>query len=119
MRLAGESDPVAVREARVPDRAAALSLNLSVGVAELARGDSAASWLQRADGALYAAKKAGGGRVNIATWQARGARGRVPDPSAHAFTPRATAWSTVSPNRSTSSSVVYTLGVMRSPLNSA
>jgi len=56
----------AVREARLPDRAALLALNLSVGVAELARGDSAVSWLQRADAALYAAKQAGGGRVHIA-----------------------------------------------------
>jgi diguanylate cyclase (GGDEF)-like protein len=62
----GERVASAVREARLPDRAPALSLNLSVGVAELARGDSAASWLQRADAALYAAKKAGGGKVTFA-----------------------------------------------------
>jgi diguanylate cyclase len=62
----GERVASAVREARLPDRAAALSLNLSVGVAELVRGDSAATWLQRADAALYAAKKAGGGKVNVA-----------------------------------------------------
>jgi PleD family two-component response regulator len=58
-----------VREARLPERAATLSLNLSVGVAELARGDSAISWLQRADAALYAAKLSGGGTVNIASEQ--------------------------------------------------
>lgn len=57
----------AVREARLPDRAASLSLNLSVGVAEMVRGDSSIAWLQRADAALYAAKQAGGGRVHIAS----------------------------------------------------
>jgi diguanylate cyclase len=62
----GERVASAVREARLPERAATLSLNLSVGVAELARGDSAISWLQRADAALYAAKRSGGGRVNVA-----------------------------------------------------
>ena len=62
----GERVASAVREAKLPEKAATLSLNLSVGVAELARGDSALSWLQRADQALYAAKQAGGGRVNVA-----------------------------------------------------
>ena len=62
----GERVASAVREARLPDRAASLSLNLSVGVAELARGDSATTWLQRADAALYAAKQSGGGKVNVA-----------------------------------------------------
>lgn len=62
----GERVATAVREARLPDRAASLSLNLSVGIAELARGDSASTWLQRADAALYAAKQAGGGKVNVA-----------------------------------------------------
>ena len=62
----GERVASAVREARLPDRAATLSLNLSVGVAELTRGDSASTWLQRADAALYAAKQNGGGRVNVA-----------------------------------------------------
>jgi diguanylate cyclase (GGDEF)-like protein len=62
----GERVASAVREARLPDRAASLTLNLSVGVAELARGDSAMSWLQRADAALYAAKQTGGGKVNVA-----------------------------------------------------
>ena len=63
----GERVATAVREARLPERAASLSLNLSVGVAELARGDSATTWLQRADAALYAAKQNGGGTVTIAT----------------------------------------------------
>jgi diguanylate cyclase (GGDEF)-like protein len=62
----GERVASAVREARLPDRASSLSLNLSVGIAELARGDSAISWLQRADAALYLAKQSGGGKVNIA-----------------------------------------------------
>lgn len=62
----GERVASAVREARLPDRASSLTLNLSVGVAELARGDSAMSWLQRADAALYAAKQTGGGKVNVA-----------------------------------------------------
>jgi diguanylate cyclase len=65
----GERVASAVREARLPERAATLSLNLSVGVAELARGDSAMSWLQRADAALYAAKLSGGGMVNVASEQ--------------------------------------------------
>ena len=62
----GERVASAVREARLPERAASFSLNLSVGVAELARGDSAASWLKRADSALYEAKRLGGGKVNVA-----------------------------------------------------
>ena len=62
----GERVAAAVREARLPDRAASLSLKLSVGVAELARGDSATTWLQRADAALYAAKQDGGGKVTVA-----------------------------------------------------
>jgi diguanylate cyclase len=62
----GERVASAVRGARLPDRAASLSLNLSIGIAELARGDSAATWLQRADAALYVAKQNGGGRVNVA-----------------------------------------------------
>ena len=62
----GERVASAVREARLPDHAASLSLNLSVGVAELARGDSATTWLQRADAALYVAKQSGGGKVNVA-----------------------------------------------------
>jgi len=66
----GERVASAVREARLPERAATLSLNLSVGVAELTRGDSASTWLQRADAALYAAKQNGGGRVNVAGEQA-------------------------------------------------
>jgi len=66
----GERVASAVREARLPELAATLSLNLSVGVAELTRGDSASTWLQRADAALYAAKQNGGGRVNVAGEQA-------------------------------------------------
>lgn len=69
----GQRVASAVREARLPDRAATLTLNLSVGIAELARGDSASTWLQRADAALYAAKQNGGGRVNIAGTIAEGA----------------------------------------------
>ena len=66
----GERVASAVREARLPERAATLSLNLSVGVAELTRGDSPITWLQRADTALYAAKQRGGGKVNVAGEQA-------------------------------------------------
>jgi diguanylate cyclase (GGDEF)-like protein len=62
----GERVASAVREARLPEMASSLSLNLSVGIAELARGDSALTWLQRADQALYTAKQAGGGRVSVA-----------------------------------------------------
>lgn len=74
----GERVSSAVREARLPERGATLSLNLSVGVAELARGDSAISWLQRADAALYAAKQSGGGKVNIARDQAETSTARAP-----------------------------------------
>ena len=63
----GERVASAVREARLPDRGASLALNLSVGVAELARGDSATTRLQRADAALYVARQGGGGKVNVAT----------------------------------------------------
>ena len=63
----GERVASAVRQARPPERAASLSLNLSVGVAELARGDSPTTWLQRADAALYVAKQMGGGRVSVAS----------------------------------------------------
>lgn len=52
-----------VREARPPEQAPGLTLGLSVGVAELARGDSATSWVRRADAALYAAKRGGGNQV--------------------------------------------------------
>jgi diguanylate cyclase (GGDEF)-like protein len=62
----GERVASAVREAQLPARAATLTLNLSIGVAELVRGDSAITWLQRADAALYAAKQAGGGKVQVA-----------------------------------------------------
>ena len=63
----GERVASAVRDARLPERAASLSLNLSVGIAELARGDSATTWLQRADAALYAAKQSGGGKVAVSS----------------------------------------------------
>jgi diguanylate cyclase len=43
--------------------AAGLKVTASVGVAELAAGESAESWLQRADRALYEAKNAGRDRV--------------------------------------------------------
>jgi diguanylate cyclase len=62
----GERVASAVREATLPEKAAALSLNLSVGVAELARGDTPDTWLKRADAALYGAKQRGGGRVTVA-----------------------------------------------------
>lgn len=91
--LLGERVRAAMRDAQFP-QLAKLSLDLSVGVAELVPGDSTASWVQRADAALYAAKQGGGGRVVIAGG---------PD---QALTPRAIASSTLSPNRSTSSSVV-------------
>jgi len=80
----GERVASAVREARLPERAATLSLNLSVGVAELTRGDSASTWLQRADAALYAAKQNGGGRVNVAGEQAE----RMSDRAAAALAQR-------------------------------
>lgn len=54
-----------VREARPPEQAAGLTLGLSVGVAELARGDSATSWVRRADAALYLAKRGGGNQVAV------------------------------------------------------
>jgi diguanylate cyclase len=56
----------AVREARLAGRGAELTLDVSVGAAELAPSDTAESWVRRADEALYSAKKQGGGRVAAA-----------------------------------------------------
>ena len=53
----------AVREARLPGPAGELTLDVSVGTAELAPSETSESWVRRADEALYAAKKQGGGRV--------------------------------------------------------
>ncbi len=47
-------------------RCAALTLRFSAGVAQLAPGESQESLLQRADAALYAAKRAGRNRVRVA-----------------------------------------------------
>lgn len=43
-----------------------LDLDLSVGVAGFVNGDCAASWVERADAALYVAKQNGGGQVVVA-----------------------------------------------------
>ena len=62
-RLAGrlitgvEQQPVASEAHRV---------GVSVGIASLRRGESATDWYVRADTALYAAKRSGGGRVQRA-----------------------------------------------------
>ncbi len=49
----------AVRELRLPSKAAGLRLSLSIGVASLRVGDTLDSWMSRADTALYQAKAAG------------------------------------------------------------
>ena len=58
-----------IRAMRVPDRRSqnvVLSVTISAGVTSVLPGDDAASVLARADGALYAAKKAGRDRVHLA-----------------------------------------------------
>jgi len=58
-----------IRAMRVPDRRSQnvmLSVTISAGVTSVLPGDDAASVLARADGALYAAKKAGRDRVHLA-----------------------------------------------------
>jgi GGDEF domain-containing protein len=52
---------LAARVAAAPETPTALGV--SAGVAELRDGESAAAWCARADAALYAAKRAGKGRV--------------------------------------------------------
>jgi diguanylate cyclase len=54
---------LATRAAVTPD--APTALGVSAGVAELRVGESAADWCARADAALYAAKRAGKGRVEV------------------------------------------------------
>ena len=63
--MLGERVRASVRAAQFPERAK-LDLDLSVGIAGFMAGDSAASWVQRADTALYQAKQNGGGRVVVA-----------------------------------------------------
>ena len=50
----------------LPGASAPLRVTISIGVAELARGEAASALLQRADEALYAAKNAGRDRVMLA-----------------------------------------------------
>ena len=63
--ILGERVLASVRAAQFPERAK-LDMNLSVGIAGFVSGDSATTWVQRADAALYQAKQSGGGRVVVA-----------------------------------------------------
>jgi diguanylate cyclase (GGDEF)-like protein len=56
-----------VHAARLPDELHGAELGLSIGVAEIQAGESAASWVRRADVALYQAKQDGRGRVVAAS----------------------------------------------------
>jgi len=49
-----------------PPRDAQFAVSVSAGVARLRAGESATEWYARADSAMYAAKRAGGGRVELA-----------------------------------------------------
>ena len=49
----------AARALRVAHQGRQLATTLSVGISDLAEGDTPESWLARADAALYAAKEAG------------------------------------------------------------
>ena len=57
----------AVHELELPHGDTTFKITGSVGLAELDPGESAESWLDRADRALYAAKTGGRGRLTIAT----------------------------------------------------
>lgn len=48
-----------------PERAGPVALRASLGVAEFCRGETDAELMGRADEALYAAKRAGGGRLGL------------------------------------------------------
>jgi diguanylate cyclase len=63
--ILGERVLGAVRDVQFPERSQ-LDLDLSVGVAAFVNGDCAASWVERADAALYVAKQNGGGQVIVA-----------------------------------------------------
>ncbi|MDX2054673.1 MAG: GGDEF domain-containing protein [Polyangiaceae bacterium] len=56
----------AVRKAEIVHAGKPISVTVSVGLAVLQPGESAASWLDRADKALYAAKQAGRDRLEVA-----------------------------------------------------
>ncbi|MFO0670618.1 MAG: diguanylate cyclase [Polyangiaceae bacterium] len=56
----------AMRAVTVPAGAEALKISVSVGVAELVPGEGVGPWIDRADGALYAAKSAGRDRAHTA-----------------------------------------------------
>ncbi len=62
-----------VRELSFDDVAPGLKVTSSIGVAELARGESHGEWLRRADQALYAAKSAGRDRTVEADVEAKAA----------------------------------------------
>lgn len=55
-----------VRSIRIPHNDREFSMTASIGLAELKRGEDAASWLERADKALYAAKTAGRNQLVVA-----------------------------------------------------
>lgn len=62
VRLA-ERFAAVVRSTPVPNQEPPVKMTVSVGVAELSRGEAAESWLKRADAMLYEAKRAGRDRV--------------------------------------------------------
>ncbi len=57
----------AVRSLDIKHGSHLIRVTLSVGLTQLARGDTPASWLERADTALYRAKDAGRDRYELAT----------------------------------------------------
>ncbi len=55
----------AVRAMAIEHRGSSFNMTISIGVASLVPGESAASWIERADKALYAAKNDGRDRVEV------------------------------------------------------
>jgi PleD family two-component response regulator len=54
-------------EAAADGRSAITSIAVSAGVAEIVQGETAEQWIARANAALAEAKRAGGGRVVVAS----------------------------------------------------
>ena len=66
-RRLGERLLGSVRALRFPGLPDALQVTISIGLAELAPGDSDAVWLERADRALYLSKHGGRDRITSLT----------------------------------------------------